>query len=192
MVFEPGKFFVANAGIGLTKVISKKRANRLKTLIVDGSTYAFLPDPIVYHCIYDMLPATKMNVRRSSHYQIAGCTCDNIDIIGENVHLPSMESGDLLAIMDCGAYSNTMASNFNSLKRAPMVMVNENGVPRLIRRRDRYSDMFSPELDVLKVADPRELKRYYELWRFGKFWGEKKKKKKQIVIPPEVDISNGQ
>ncbi len=192
LVFEPGKFFVANAGIGLTKVISKKRANRLKTLIVDGSTYAFLPDPIVYHCIYDMLPATKMNVRRSSHYQIAGCTCDNIDIIGENVHLPSMESGDLLAIMDCGAYSNTMASNFNSLKRAPMVMVNENGVPRLIRRRDRYSDMFSPELDVLKVADPRELKRYYELWRFGKFWGEKKKKKKQIVIPPEVDISNGQ
>ncbi|MBI2483579.1 diaminopimelate decarboxylase [Candidatus Uhrbacteria bacterium] len=178
MVFEPGKFFVANAGVGLTKVISKKRANRINTLIVDGSTYAFLPDPLVYHCLYDILPATRMNIRRTCHYQIAGCTCDNIDIITRNAYLPTIETGDLLAVMDCGAYSNTMASNFNSLKRAPMVMVNQHGVPRLIRRRDRYSDMFAPELDVLKVADPQELKRYYDLWRVSleKLWGGKKKK----------------
>ncbi|MBI4272848.1 hypothetical protein HY621_03275 [Candidatus Uhrbacteria bacterium] len=179
MVFEPGKFCVANAGVGLVKVISKKRANRLNTLIVDGSTYAFLPDPIIYDCLYDILPATKMNRRRSTHYQVAGCTCDNIDILRRNVHLPTIEVNDLLAFMDCGAYSNTMASNFNSLKRAPMVMVNSQGVPRLIRRRDRYSDMFAPELDVLKMADPQEMKRYYDLWRvnIGKLWGVRKKKR---------------
>ncbi len=184
MVFEPGKFCVANAGVGLVKVISKKRANRVNTLIVDGSTYAFLPDPLIYDCVYDILPATKMNRRRSVHYQIAGCTCDNVDVLGRNVYLPPIESGDLLAIMDCGAYSNTMASNFNSLKRAPMIMVNPQGVPRLIRRRDRYSDMFAPELDVLKMADPQEMKRYYDLWRvnIGKLWGVKKKKKSYSAL----------
>ena len=67
--------------------------------------------------------------------------------------------------MDCGAYSMVMASNFNTLKRAPMVMIKENGTVKLIRRRDRYSEMFAPELDVLKVGDPNELKKYYNLWR---------------------------
>lgn len=181
LIFEPGKFCVANAGVGLTRVLSKKRTGRLRTVIVDGSTYAFLPDPIIYSdAVYDVLPATKMRQKRYQNYRISGCTCDSIDIIAKSIYLPRMEPKDLLAIMDCGAYSNTMASNFNSLRRASMVMVNEHGVARMIRRRDRYSDMFAPELDVLKVADPHELQRYYNLFRVNidRLWGEHKEKKR--------------
>ena len=189
LIFEPGKFCVANAGIGLVKVISSKRVGNMRTVIVDGSTYAFLPDPLIYDAYYDVLPATKMRRRRQYNYRISGCTCDNIDIMAQSAYLPRLEAGDMLAIMDCGAYSNTMASNFNSLKRAPMVMIKENGTTRLIRRRDRYSDMFAPELDVLKVADPNELKHYYNLLRVNmdKVWGEHRRKKKlseQPLIPP--------
>ncbi len=192
LIFEPGKFIVANAGIGLVKVLSSKRVGPVRTLIVDGSTYAFLPDPLIYGQTYEILPATKMDIRRQCHYRISGCTCDSIDIISPSVYLPTTEAGDYLAVMDCGAYSNTMASNFNSLKRAPMVMVNEEGVPRLVRRKDRYSDMFAPELDVLKVADPHELQHYYNLLRVNieKVWGVKKKEKKKEnhqdwSIPPQ-------
>lgn len=186
LVFEPGKFCVANAGIGLTKVVSKKRHGRIRSLVVDASTYAFLPDPIIYEdAIYDILPASKMGQRRYQNYRISGCTCDCIDVIAKSAYLPKSKAGDLLAVMDCGAYSNTVASNFNSLKRAPIVMVNAEGVPRLVRRRDRYSDMFAPELDVLKVADPNELQRYYNLFRVNmdKLWGDetKKKNKKSTV-----------
>ncbi|MEK7619001.1 MAG: diaminopimelate decarboxylase [Patescibacteria group bacterium] len=197
LIFEPGKFCVANAGVGLVKVLSKKRTGRLRTVIVDGSTYAFLPDPIIYNdAVYDILPATKMGQRRYQDYRISGCTCDSIDIIAKSSYLPRLKQNDLLAIMDCGAYSQTMASNFNSLRRAPMVMVNEEGVPRLIRRRDRFSDMFAPELDVLKVADPHELQRYYNLFRINinKLWGEHEEKngltvkgsarKKNKKVPP--------
>lgn len=185
LIFEPGKFCVANAGIGLVKVISSKRVGNMRTVIVDGSTYAFLPDPLIYDASYDVLPASKMRRRRQYNYRISGCTCDNIDILAQSVYLPRLEAGDMLAIMDCGAYSNTMASNFNSLKRAPMVMIKENGTTRLIRRRDRYSDMFAPELDVLKVADPNELKHYYNLLRVNmdKVWGEHKRKKKTAPAP---------
>jgi hypothetical protein len=65
-----------------------------------------------------------------------------------------------------------MASNFNNLKRAPMVMIKENGTLKLIRRRDRYSEMFAPELDVLKIADPNELKMFYNMFRgnINKVW----------------------
>lgn len=179
LIFEPGKFFVANSGVGIVRVLSNKRVGPVRTLIVDGSTYAFLPDVLAYGQTYEILPATKMNKRRQCHYRISGCTCDCVDIIAPSVYLPSIEAGDYLTVMDCGAYSNTMASNFNSLKRAPIVMMNDDGIPRLVRRKDRFSDMFAPELDVLKVADPHELQHYYNLLRVNieRVWGVKKKKK---------------
>ncbi len=167
LIFEPGKFVVGNAGIGLTKVISKKPFSHSEVLITDGSTYSFLPDAMIYKEKYDFLPATKMNKPRKKKYDIAGCTCDNIDVLARQAFLPTLEAGDLFAAMDCGAYSNVMATNFNTLKKAPMVMVKEDQSVKLIRRRDRYSEMFAPELDVLKVADPEELMRYYNMHRIN-------------------------
>jgi hypothetical protein len=92
--------------------------------------------------------------------------------------MPKLEADDLIVIMDCGAYSAVMGSNFNSLKRAPTIMINPEGKVKLVRRGDRFSEMFAPELDVLKVADPKELKRFYDLSRLNidKLWGEKVKR----------------
>lgn len=157
LIFEPGKFIVANSGIGLVKVISIKDLGTAKTAITDGSTYAFVPDVLVYKWFYEILPASKMDKPSEERYDIAGCTCDAEDIIGFERKLPSLETGDILAIMDCGAYSNVLASNFNTLKRAAVVMV-KDGSARLVRRRDRYAEMFAPELDVLRMADQKELK----------------------------------
>ena len=133
-----------------------------------------LPDPIIYHCHYDILPATKMNCEKADTFTIFGCTCDCIDILGKNRQLPNLEENDLLAIMDCGAYSNVIASNFNTIKRPPMVMITEDKTTKLIKRRDKYSDMFSPELDVLKFAGPKELKKLYKSYGINieKNWEE--------------------
>ncbi|MFH1256067.1 MAG: diaminopimelate decarboxylase [Candidatus Diapherotrites archaeon] len=172
LIFEPGKFITANSGLALVKVVSKKVIEKKKVLVVDGSTYGLVPDALVYKENYDILPATKMNKATKGKWRIAGCTCDSHDIIGQNEILPELGEGDLLAIMDCGAYNSVMSSNFNTLKRAPIVLVKEDGTLKLIRRRDQYSEMFAPELDVLKVADPNELKKYYAITRtnFKKLW----------------------
>jgi len=182
LIFEPGKFIVANAGLGLVKVISKKKLKNRTIIIVDGSTYAFVPDPLIYKCYYDILPATDMDKRRTKVFTIAGCTCDCIDIIGNKRKLPDLHEGDLLSIMDTGAYSNVMASNFNTLRRAPMVMIKESGISKIIRRRDRYSEMFAPELDVLKMADPKELKNLYNMYRvnMNKIWRDDTNNSKQV------------
>jgi len=71
----------------------------------------------------------------------------------------------LLVVMDTGAYSFVMGSNFNNLKLAPIIKINKDGETQLIRRRDRYSEIFGPELDVLKLADPAEMKGFYDLLR---------------------------
>jgi len=67
--------------------------------------------------------------------------------------------------MDVGAYAQVMSSNFNTMKRAPVVMIDEEGRTRMIRRRDRYSEMFAPELDMLKIAGPDELEKYNNIYR---------------------------
>lgn len=181
LIFEPGKFFVANAGIGLVEVVSKKLRGRKQMLITDGSTYSMLPDPLIYDPYYDIIPASKLHKQRNEFYEVCGSTCDCVDIFGKNRFLPTLEEGDLLAIMDCGAYSNVMASNFNTLKRPPMVMIKEDGTIKLIRRRDRYSEMFAPELDVLKYAGPKELKGLYDFYRVNvnKVWNSGGKGKKK-------------
>lgn len=173
LVFEPGKVITANAGIGLITVISNKQSGKKNIAVTDGSTYAFLPDPMIYKQYYDILPASKMNKPRKYSYIVAGRSCDSIDKLGVNRLLPKMEEGDILAIMDSGAYSNVLSSNFNTLKRAPMVLIKMDGSLKLIRRRDRYSEMFAPELDVLKVAGPKELRQLTNFYRanFSKLWG---------------------
>jgi len=165
LIFEPGKFIVANAGIGVTKVVSVKDLGKRKVAVVDGSTYAFLPDPLVWECYYHILPANKMDNEPEDEYDIQGCTCDYLDMIGKNRKLPKLEKGDILAIMDTGAYSNVLASNFNTFKRPPMILLKEDGSHQVIRRRDRYSEMFAAELDVIKPEQNQRLKDIYNLMR---------------------------
>jgi len=172
LIFEPGKSIVATSGIGIIKAVSSKDLGKKVSLITDGSTYSMFPDVLVAKCYYDLIPATRLNQRRTQKYEVVGSTCDCIDIIEDNEKLPWIEENDLLAVMDVGAYSYVMASNFNNLKRPPIIMIKQDGTTRIVRRRDRYSDLFAPELDVLKLADPYELKKYYDLTRVNmeKLW----------------------
>jgi diaminopimelate decarboxylase len=180
LIFEPGKSIVLNAGIGLMKVISRKRLGlNHRVVIADGSTYNFVPDALVQDGVrYDVLPASKMNARRIHKVTVAGNTCDCWDIISRNIGMPKLRAGDLLAVMDVGAYAQVMANNFNTIKRAAIVLIAPDGQTRLIRRRDRYSDMFAPELDVLKLAGPNELERYNNIYRVNvdKYWRGLQKK----------------
>jgi diaminopimelate decarboxylase len=177
LIFEPGKSIVLNAGIGLMRVISKKRLGlRKRMVIADGSSYNFVPDTLIQSGIkYDILPASKLNQRRIHNLTIAGNTCDAWDILVGEIGMPKLHAGDLLAIMDVGAYAQVMSSNFNTIRRAAVVMIDEEGRTRMIRRRDRYSEMFAPELDVLKFAGPDELEKYNNIYRVNidKIWKDK-------------------
>lgn len=194
LIFEPGKSVVLNAGIGLMKVVARKTLGRRRcVLIVDGSTYNFVPDALVQETMrYDVLPASRMNAPRVHAVTVGGSTCDCWDLLTRDRELPKLEGGDLLAIMDIGGYAQVMASNFNTIKRAATVLVRPDGSVTLIRRRDRYSEMFAPELDVLKLADPNELERYTNIYRVNvdKVWkGGRRPVFNSIQMRPEVPIA---
>lgn len=194
LIFEPGKSVVLNAGIGLMKVIARKRLGAKKRMVnVDGSSYNFVPDTLVQGAIkaedgglrYDVLPASQMNAPRIHTVTIGGNTCDCWDLMARDVELPKMRVGDAVAVMDVGGYAQVLANNFNTIKRASVIMISPDGSTRLIRRRDRYSEMFGPELDVLKLAGPDELEKYNniyrvnidEIWRGGGMTAFEKKKR---------------
>ncbi len=180
LIFEPGKSITLNSGIGLMRVISKKRLGlNSRMVIADGSTYNFIPDAIIQDGVkYDVLPASKMDQRRIHTVTIAGNTCDAWDLIRKGIEMPKLRAGDLLATMDVGAYAQVMSSNFNTIRRPSVIMLYPDGSAKQIRRRDRFSEMFAPELDVLKMAGPDELEKYHNLYRVNidKIWKGKQKK----------------
>src|SRR3989344_2127540 len=161
--------------LALTKVVSEKTMGKNQMVIVNGSVYNLVADIFIQKLKYPFLPATKMKQPRTEKYRIMGCTCDCGDIFSRGEKMPVLEKDDLIMIMDCGAYSEVFASNFNSLKRAPIILISPDGTTKLVRRRDRYAQMFAPQLDALKVADPNELKFFYNLHRINieKIWNDK-------------------
>ena len=73
---------------------------------------------------------------------ITGNICESGDIIADKRMLPEIKTGDLIAVLDAGAYGYSMASNYNMRLRPAEVLVTSNGDIKLIRRRDTYEDLF--------------------------------------------------
>ena len=96
--------------------------------------------PALYQASYEVCSAGKMNLEADDLVTIAGKYCESGDILASDVLLPSVTSGDVLAIPASGAYCPSMASNYNLNPRPPIVLV-KDGSRRLIRRRETYQDM---------------------------------------------------
>ena len=95
--------------------------------------------PALYGAYHEILPATKMDARRTLRANVTGQICENTDIMGRDRKLPALEPGDLLAFLNCGSYGYTMASRYNS-KPMPAEVLLADGEARLIRERDTLED----------------------------------------------------
>ena len=98
------------------------------------------PRYTLYKAAYTVLPANRMRDAAQLSYTVAGCCCESGDILQEDVPLPQVVRGDLLAVLTTGAYNYSMASNYNRVPRPPIVMLGENG-PYLAVRRETYEDL---------------------------------------------------
>ena len=75
---------------------------------------------------------------------VVGPVCETGDFFARDRKIPPVEAGDLLALLDAGAYGMTQASNYNSRMRVPEVLV-EGSKARFIRRRETMADLLAPE-----------------------------------------------
>jgi diaminopimelate decarboxylase len=143
LLIEPGRSLVAPAGALVTRVIYYKQNGSKKFLVVDAAMNDFLR-PSLYSAYHEIVPVR----RRGEHKQVVdvvGPICETGDFFARDRRLPVVEEGDLLAILDAGAYGMVLASNYNTRPRAAEVLVDGKSA-RLIRRRETISDLLRLEV----------------------------------------------
>ncbi len=134
VLMEPGRSIVADAGITLYTVTSTKMIPGFKNYAAVDGGMTDNPRYTLYKAAYTVLPASRMNDAAERLYTVAGCCCESGDLLQEEVCLPQLSRGDLLAVLTTGAYNYSMASNYNRVPRPPIVMLDENGAGVAVRR----------------------------------------------------------
>lgn len=140
VMIEPGRSIAAPAGLTLYTVGSRKIIPGIRTYIgVDGG---MCDDPryALYKSEYTAVVANKADEPKDETVTIAGRTCESGDLIGENMPLQHAEAGDIIAVLATGAYNYSMASHYNRVPNAAVVMV-KDGKSRVIVRRETWESM---------------------------------------------------
>ncbi len=141
ILLEPGRFIIGNAGYIVTKVISAKRRKKLPLYIIDAGITEN-PRPALYGAYHHIEPVFKKS-GRSERARIAGPLCENSDEFGM-YNLPKLKIGDVLMIHDCGAYTRTMASNYNGRLLPAEYIFNKSRLKN-IRKKQIFRNLVSNE-----------------------------------------------
>lgn len=144
---EPGRSLVGDAGTTLYTIGSQKTVPDVRHYIaVDGGMSDNIR-PALYQARYDARVANRMNADATQLVTVAGKCCESGDKLIEDITLPEVEAGDILAIFSTGAYGYAMASNYNRLTRPAVVFV-ENGKARLVIKRESLEDLVRNDLSL--------------------------------------------
>lgn len=125
LILEPGRSIVGEAGITLYTAGRIKKIKDVKNYIaIDGGMFDN-PRFALYQAKYSVVAPEKMNEAPIEKYTLAGKCCESGDIIAEDVCLPEIKEGDLIAVLSTGAYNYSMSSNYNRNFVPPVVMVKD-------------------------------------------------------------------
>ena len=139
-IIEPGKIVIADSAFLLARVSGIK--DSYKTFVgLDAGMNTFLR-PALYKTYHKIFKGGEPNAPHEIVADITGGICENTDRLATDRPFPHVEEGDLVAVMDVGAYGFTMASHYNTRPRPAEVLL-RNGASRLIRRRETVKDLFS-------------------------------------------------
>lgn len=141
---EPGRSIVSRAGVAVYRVNTVKRQGGRIWLLVDGGM-ADNPRHALYGARYSCLTVAGPDRDRSERVHIAGPYCESGDVIIEDLPMPKVEEGELIAVPMSGAYQLSMSGNYNGARR-PAVVWLEEGKAQLIQRRETPEDLLRRDI----------------------------------------------
>ncbi|MCG3176149.1 MAG: Diaminopimelate decarboxylase [Candidatus Omnitrophica bacterium] len=150
LILEPGRFISGNSGILVTKVIYVKKGKEKAFVIADAAMNDLIR-PSFYGAYHEIVPVTRSGRTRSVLADLVGPICESGDFLAKERQIPEVVSGDLLAVMSCGAYGYVMSSNYNSRPRIPEVVVRGSRYFQA-RRRETREDLVRNETIVREVV----------------------------------------
>lgn len=142
---EPGRYIVAESGLVLGSVHATK-SNGENLYVGTDIGFNVLARPMLYDAFHDIeIYRDKVQDRQPETNEIpqtlVGNICESGDILAKKRILPKVEQGDIIAMLDAGAYGFVMASTYNHRLRPAEVLIQSNGTARLIRRRETFEDL---------------------------------------------------
>ncbi len=140
LIAEPGRSLVGSACVTAYTVGSRKEIPELRTYIAVDGGMSDNPRPITYQSVYRAVIANRMSEPITEQVTVAGKHCESGDVVIKDASLPKTEPGDILVVMDTGAYNYSMASNYNRIGRPAAVLVYE-GEANLIIERETYHNL---------------------------------------------------
>jgi diaminopimelate decarboxylase len=146
LLLEPGRAIIGPAGVLICRVLYKKSNNGKRFLIVDAAMNDLIR-PALYGAQHQIVPVKQggKDAGGTVVSDVVGPICETGDFFARDLELPAVEEGDLLAILDVGAYGMVLSANYNSRLRGAEVLVKGKTV-KLIRRRERMSDLLRAEM----------------------------------------------
>jgi diaminopimelate decarboxylase len=142
LLVEPGRFLAAQAGALVARVLYVKR-NGKKTFVICDAAMNDLIRPALYQAHHEIVPV-RPRAGKARTVDVVGPICETGDFFAHDRKLAPVEPGDLVAILDAGAYGMAMSSNYNTRLRPAEVLV-EGAKAWLIRRRETIADLLAPE-----------------------------------------------
>lgn len=138
---EPGRYLVGDASILVTSVNTVKTTPFKKFVGVDAGFNTLLR-PAMYGSYHHILVVNKLNTSENETYDVVGPICESGDILAKGRKLPKIQEGDLLAILNAGAYGFAMSSQYNSRPRAAEVLIS-NKKALIVRKRETFASLLS-------------------------------------------------
>jgi len=138
---EPGRSIVADAAVTLYTVGTIKHIPGIRTYVAVDGGMSDNPRPSLYGSGYEAFLPRAADADRPMKVRIVGKHCESGDVIVAEADLPGdLQVGDVLATPVTGAYGHSMGSNYNMIRRPPVVFVRE-GTAREVVRREAYEDL---------------------------------------------------
>ena len=143
LLLEPGRAIAGPAGALLTRVIYRKRNDGKQFVVVDAAMNDLLR-PSLYGAYHEIVPVVLQKDRATETVDVVGPVCESGDFLARDRELLTVQEGELLAILDAGAYGMSLASNYNSRPRPAEGLVDGKRV-RLVRQRESIRELLAPE-----------------------------------------------
>lgn len=141
LVFEPGRYIVANAGVLLTRVEYLKHTEHKDFAIIDAAMNDLIR-PALYQA-WMGVSAVKPRAGEGRAYDLVGPICETGDFLGKDRVL-NLAEGDLLAVQSAGAYGFVMSSNYNTRGRCAEILVDGDQAFE-VRRRETIAELYAGE-----------------------------------------------
>ena len=139
IIFEPGRFIIANTGILITKVIYIKKSNAKYFIILDAGMNNLMR-PALYNAHHQILPLKKTNNFLKGNIEFVGPICESADKFSKEKRFQKIKEGDFVGLTNVGAYGMSLSSNYNTRPIIAEIIVN-GSKHKIIRKRQSLQSL---------------------------------------------------